>query len=521
GLSIEQSISRQARRPVQRTLYYKLNFHINWLLIRKALTLDLSYFEDARFYDKLQNARQESDTRTLQIVEQSFDAMRRMIILTAYLFIIVRFTPWVAAILLAAAILAFFVDKLYARRNFHLLSGQATERRKIEYIRELLTVDRYVKEIKLFQVGQTLLGRYLESFWKLFDEDIALTKKRSFINVGVGIVGFVTYYLCYIWIILSIISGAITFGDAIMFVLIFQRGEVTLRTLSSEVAQLYEHGLFISNVFAFLKLEPQMRPPRNPQSVPLSLQKGIEFRDVSFRYPGSSDWALRHINLTLRPNDNLALVGTNGAGKTTLIKLLTRLYDPTEGQIFVDGTDLRDYNLDEWQQKIGVIFQNFVRYQFTASENIGFGQVDALNDQARILEAARRGGADKVIADLPQAYDTVLGKWFEGGHELSGGQWQKIALSRAFMRDAAVLVLDEPTAALDAEQEYLIFQQFRQLTEDKLAILIYHRFSTVRLADCIAVMKDGQICELGSHEDLMREGGTYAHLFNIQAQGYR
>ena len=521
ALLLGSAISAQVRSPVERALQLKLNFQVNLLLIRKALVLDLSYFEEAAFYDKLQNARQQSDSRTLQIIEDSFSALRHIITLLSYLALIIRFSPWLIVILLAGTIPSFVVDKLYAQRNFSLVNGHASLRRKMEYIRELLTLDRYVKEIKLFQVGQPLLGRYIESFWMLFGQDMALTKQRSLMKVGMEIVRLLSYYFCYMWIIFNIINGSITFGDALMFVIIFQRGQETIQWLSLNLSRLYESTLFLSNLFTYLNIEPKMTQALNPQPMPAPIREGIEFRDVSFRYPGSADWALRHINLTLRPGENLALVGTNGAGKTTLIKLLTRLYDPTEGEILLDGVALPLYDLVEWQQKIGVIFQSFVRYQFTASENIGFGQVDAINDQARILQAARQGGADKVISGLSQQYDTVLGKWFEGGHELSGGQWQKVALSRAFMRKAEILVLDEPTAALDAEQEYLIFQRFRELTEGKVAILISHRFSTVRLADRIAVIEDGQISELGSHAELMAQDGTYAHLFNIQAQGYR
>lgn len=274
-------------------------------------------------------------------------------------------------------------------------------------------------------------------------------------------------------------------------------------------------------MFAFLALKPRITAPTRPRSVPARLQQGVEFKNVSFKYPGQTGWALRNVNLTLRPAEKLALVGLNGAGKTSLVKLLTRLYDPTDGQILLDGVALNQYDPADWYKKIGVIFQDFVQYQLTAAENIGVGQIETMDDRMQILAAARQGGAHDSLANLPQGYDTILGKWFENGHELSLGQWQKVALSRAFIREAEILILDEPTAALDAEQEYQIFQRFRALTQGKTSILISHRFSTVRMVDRIAVIENGTITELGSHDELVAQNGTYAHLFNRQAQGYR
>ena len=521
GLLLLDSISSQARSFIERILNSKLNQHINLLIIRKALALDLTAFEDAAFYDKLQNARREADSRALRIVIESFRLIQNIIKLFSFVLLLIRFSPWLTVILFGATVPSFIVQKKYGQLHFRLLSGQAPERRKREYIEHILTVDNFVKEIKLFGVGKLLVSRYIDLFWQLFREDVALAKRRSLASVGWGLVALFSYYFCYSWIILSIVNGTITFGDALMYVTVFERSQSTFQALSSALSELYESSLFLSNLFGYLEVEAQITSPLKPHPMPTRIQQSIEFRNVSFRYPGGSDWALRHVNLTLYPGEKVALVGTNGAGKTTMIKLLTRLYDPTEGQILIDGMDLRHYDLAEWRQNIGVIFQDFVRYQLTASENIGFGQVNAINDRSRILDAARKGGADDVLSALPKGYDTVLGKWFEGGHELSGGQWQKVALSRAFMRDAEVLVLDEPTAALDAKQEYLIFQRFRELTDDKVAILISHRFSTVRLADRIAVIENGAISELGSHDELMAQNGTYADLFTIQAQGYR
>ena len=312
----------------------------------------------------------------------------------------------------------------------------------------------------------------------------------------------------------------ITIGAMTFYLTIFQRSQSVVQTLFSNLAQLYEGGLFLNNLFDFLALEPRISDGRN-LPVPRPIRQGIEFRNVSFRYPDRAEWALRDINLHIAPGEKIALVGANGAGKTTLIKLLTRLYDPTEGQILLDGIDLRDYNLHELRQRIGVIFQDFVRYQATARENIGFGQIEEVANEARVRAAAERGGADEVVRRLANGYDTMLGRWFENGAELSGGQWQKIALGRAFMRDSEVLVLDEPTAALDAEQEYEIFQRFRDLTAGRIAVLISHRFSTVRMEDRIVVLDNGRIIETGTHQELVAANRMYARLFHLQAAGYR
>jgi len=522
GLIAVSAVGGQARSLVESVINAKLNLHINEKIIRKALALDLTYFEDSEFYDKLQNARREADRRALGIVMGSFTIVQSLITLTSFAVLLFRFSPWLALVLFVAVLPSFVAQEHFARMNFRMSSRRAPERRQMNYFEQLLTVDSYVKEIKLFGVGHPLLQRYSEMFWKFFREDMALSTKRSVASVSLSLLSSSAYYFAYGWIILRTIGRAITLGDMTLYLGVFRQSQGTVSSLFRGVADLYENSLFMSNLFTFLDLEPQMALSPNAKVLPAKLQQGVEFRNVSFRYPGREDYALQNVNLIIRPGEKLALVGANGAGKTTLIKLLTRLYDPTEGQILVDGIDLRDTGVEAWQAKIGVIFQDFVRYQMTVGENIGLGQVDAMNDRARVAIAADKGGAAPLVAELPDGYDTMLGKWFKKGHELSGGEWQKIAISRAFMRDAEILVLDEPTAALDAQQEYQIFQRFRELTADKMAVLISHRFSTVRMADRIAVISDGTIAELGSHEDLMGiPNGLYQHLFNIQAMGYR
>ncbi|MCA1553289.1 MAG: ABC transporter ATP-binding protein/permease, partial [Chloroflexi bacterium] len=400
-------------------------------------------------------------------------------------------------------------------------SWRAPEARQLQYLEYVLTDYDSVKEVKLFKLGEPLLKRYNDLFWKFLKEDQNIAQRRSLTSFGWGLLSTASYYLSYAWIVLQAVGRSITLGDMTLYLALFRQSQNTFEGLFDGIRQLYENALFMSNLFSFLTLEPQMIQSATPKPVPPKIQQGIQFRNVSFKYPNVDEYALRNINLCIRPGEKLALVGANGAGKTTLVKLLTRLYDPTEGQVLLDGVDLREYDLNELRQRIGVIFQDFVRYHMSARENVGFGQIEALADEPRIVGASQRSGAHPILSGLPQGYDTPLGRWFSKGRELSGGEWQKVALARAFMRDSEVLVLDEPTAALDAENEYAVFQKFRELTQGKMAVLISHRFSTVRMADRIAVIDDGTIKELGTHAELLALGGTYARLFSIQAEGYR
>jgi ATP-binding cassette subfamily B protein len=521
GLILLGAIISQVRRLAEHVLNARLGHHINTSVIRKALTLDLQYFEDASFYDKLQNARREADYRALGIINGGFLVLQNVITLGSFAVALFAFSPVVALLLFGATIPSFIAQNKYSKLQFRLLTWRAPEARRMMYLEHVLTVDNTVKEIKLFGLGEPLLQRYTNMFWKIFEEDEHLARRRSLISLLWGMLASASYYGAYAWIIYLAAGGQITLGLMTFYLALFRNSQGTFQGLFDNVNRLFENGLFMDNLFTFLQLTPQMSVNSVPVPMPRTFQRGLEFRHVWFRYPGRDDWALRDLNLEIAPGEKLALVGQNGAGKTTLIKLLTRLYDPTEGQILLDGVDLREYDPDELRKRIGVIFQDFVRYQLTAKENIGFGQIDRLDDQEQLLSSAERGGADEVVSELPEGMETMLGRWFDKGHELSGGQWQKIALSRAFMRDGEVLVLDEPTAALDAEREYEIFQRFRDLTAGKIAVLISHRFSTVRMADRIAVVENGQVSELGSHDELLALGGTYARLFEMQAAGYR
>jgi ATP-binding cassette subfamily B protein len=515
------AVLNQGRTLFEHILHAQLSHTINSAIIRKSLTLDLHFFENAEFYDKLQNARREADWRALTILNSGFMVVQNVITLASFVALLFAFSPLIALLLFGAALPLFIAQTRFSELNFRILTWRAPESRRMMYLERLLTDNDSAKEIKLFGLGEPLLKRYQDLFWKFYSEDTVLAKRRSLISVGFGVLTSLAFYFAYAWIVYRTITGAITLGSMTLYLSIFRQSQGTFQGLLYNVNQLYESALFMSNLYGFLELEPQMTTSAQTRLVPRPIQQGIEFRNVSFKYPGKSEWALRNVSLKIAPGEKIALVGANGAGKTTFIKLLTRLYDPTEGEILLDGVDLRAYDLDDLRTRIGVIFQDFVRYMLTAKENIGFGQIEALDDQPRIERAAEKGGADEVIEQLPQRYETMLGHWFERGRELSGGQWQKIALGRAFMRDAEVLVLDEPTASLDAEREYEIFQRFRELTAGRIAILISHRFSTVRMADHIAVLESGQLIELGTHRELVEQGGTYARLFNMQAEGYR
>lgn len=520
-LVVLQTANNQARALAEHILHARMNLAINTRIVRKALELDLTHFENAEYYDKLQNARREADWRGLQIANGSFFLLQNLITLLSFGALLWRFSPWLALLLFVATIPAFIAQSRFAELSFRVLSWRAPEARQLNYLEHLLTDYDAVKEVKLFGLGEPLLGRYANLFWKFLQQDQKIAQSRSLASVGLGLLATLSYYGAYAWIVWRAVGGEITLGDMTLYLGIFRSSQHTFEAIFYGLSELYENALFMSNLFAFLELVPQMVIAAHPIAVPHKIQGGIEFRNVSFRYIGQDGYALRNVNLRIQPREKIALVGPNGAGKTTLIKLLTRLYDPTEGAILLDGIDLREYDLRELRQRIGVIFQDFVRYHLSAAENVGFGQIEMLEDRPRIVTSAQKSGADSLIQSFPEKYETMLGRWFSKGRDLSGGEWQKIALARAFMRDCEVLVLDEPTAALDAENEMKVFQQFRELTTDKTAVLISHRFSTVRMADRIFVIEHGGITEQGTHAELLALNGTYARLFNLQAESYR
>jgi ATP-binding cassette subfamily B protein len=509
GLSLCQSLLRA-----------QLGQRVNVMILEKALTLELQHFEDSEFYDKLTRARREASSRPLSLVMRTFGLAQNGISLVSYSALLVHFSPWAVAVLLLAGLPAFIAETKFSGDAFRLFRWRSPETRMQAYLETVIGREDHAKEVKLYGLGPRLLDRYRAIFQRLYREDRALTIRRDLWGFGLGLIGTLALYGAYCWIALSTVRGAITLGQMTMYLMLFRQGQAAVSAALSAIGGMYEDNLYLSTLYEYLETEiPQSggTAPSGPQP-----QDGIRFEDVTFQYPDAAEAALEHIDLHLRPGSSLALVGENGSGKTTLIKLLTRLYRPTSGRILLDGLDLNEWDERALRERIGVIFQDFARYQMLVGENVGAGDEPYFEDEARWREAAVKGRASDFIETLPAGYQTQLGKWFRDGRELSGGQWQKIALSRAFMRIRAdVLVLDEPTASMDAQAEAEVFEHFRQLARHRITILISHRFSTVRMADEIAVLDHGRIIERGSHEELMQLNGRYAHLFTLQARGYR
>jgi len=509
GLTVCQSLLRML-----------LGHQVNVLILEKALTLDLTQFEDSEFYDKLTNARREASTRPLSLATRTFGLVQSALSLVTYGILLVRFSVWAVLVLILAAMPAFFAETKFAGQAFRLFSWRAPEARQQNYLETLLAREDFAKEVKLYQLGEMLLGRYHDLFNTIYGEDRDLTLQRGFWGYLLSLLSTTAFYIAYAWIVVETVAGRITLGDMTMYIIVFRQGQNTFSSALTSIGGMYEDNLYLSNLYEFL--EEKVPKPRGKATIGLNPKDGIRFENVSFTYPGSSQPVLKNISLHLKPGEKLAIVGENGSGKTTLIKLLTRLYIPDSGRILLDGLDLQEWDINVLRRRIGVIFQNFVRYQFTVGENIGVGDVNSMEDKTRWEIAAEKGMARPFIEHLPTGFQTQLGKWFKGGQELSGGQWQKIALARAFMRvDADILVLDEPTSAMDPQAEFDIFNHFRALTKNQMVVLISHRFSTVRMANKIVVIEAGEVVEQGTHEELLQAKGRYATLFSLQAAGYR
>jgi ATP-binding cassette subfamily B protein len=509
GLSLCQSLLRA-----------QLGQRVNVMILEKALTLELSHFEDSEFYDKLTRARREASSRPLSLVMRTFGLVQNGISLVSYGVLLAQFSPWAVAVLLLAGLPAFVAEAKFSGDAFRLFRWRSPDTRMQMYLETVLAREDHAKEVKLFGLGERLLQRYRDIFHRLYREDRALTVRRDAWGFGLGLIATLALYGAYAWIAISTVQGQITLGEMTMYLMLFRQGQSAVSASLAAVGGMYEDNLYLSTLYEYLETPVSTvtgAALRGPQP-----DDGVRFEDVGFTYPGADEPALEHIDLHLRRGASLALVGENGSGKTTLIKLLTRLYQPTSGRILLDGRDLKEWDDAAVRERIGVIFQDFTRYQMLVGENVGAGDEHFFEDELRWREAAAKGRADDFIEQLPSGYHTQLGKWFRDGRELSGGQWQKIALSRAFMRTRAdILVLDEPTAAMDAQAEAEVFEHFRRIARDRITILISHRFSTVRMADQIAVLDHGRMIECGSHEHLMQLGGRYAHLFTLQARGYR
>ena len=481
GLSAQQSILRAL-----------MGQRVNVMILEKAQTLSLAQFEDSEFYDKLTRARREASTRPLALVNKTFSLIQNSLALLSFSILLIQFSPWVLLILFIAALPVFISEAKFSGDAFQLSRWRSPELRKQLYLETLLAREDSIKEVKLFGLGPRLLDKYRDIFHTLFGAEKRLIIRRDLWGFVLGLLGTLAFYGAYVWIVVDTIQGMITLGQMTMFLLVFKQGQSAISTNLTAISGMYEDNLYLSNLYEYLeqpveKEEGALTQGQDPT-------QGIVFDQVCFTYPGAIKPALDNVSFHLPPGQSLALVGENGSGKTTLIKLLTRLYSPSSGRILLDGNDLNDWAPQALRERVGVIFQDFVRYQLLVGENLGAGDVSAFDDEARWKEAARLGLASEFIDDLSQQYHTQLGRWFQGGQELSGGQWQKIALGRAFMRSKAdILVLDEPTAAMDAEAEAQIFEHFQRHTERRMVILISHRFSSVRSADHIILMRQGCI----------------------------
>ncbi len=494
--------------------------YISVRVMEHASQLDLARYEDPEFYDKLERARVQATDRlaTIQMMGQLLEQFITTVTLAGS---ILFFSPWLLLILIVSVIPALLGESHYAFLNYSLNFRQATTRRQLDYLRLLGASKESAKELKLFGLGNFFSAQYKKLSDELHAQNVSLARRKLLATSFLSLLGTAGYYAAYAIVIYRTVMGQYSIGTLTLLAGAIGGASTNIQTLFNTFSGIADQALYLNDLLEFFKVQPRVQSKPNALPAPRPIRQGFEFRNISFAYPGTSRLVLEGLNFRLERDERIALIGENGQGKTTIVKLINRLYDPTDGQILLDGIDLREYDLEDLSREIGVIFQDFMRYEMTAAENIGVGRIEERDDLFRIAEAARKSGAHQLIQELPEGYRQMLGRRFEGGVDLSGGQWQKIALARAYLRDAQVLILDEPTASLDARAEHEVFERFAELTRGKMALLISHRFSTVRMADRILVLENGKIIEEGSHHELMLLGGRYSQMFELQASSYR